>query len=244
MSLQDRDYMDYASVEPVLPVGRRGDQFLGGWGIVNVLIAVNVAVFVLAAFFPAVAGFLYGDPARGRMGQADLVPHAVMKGQVWRLFTAQYLHSLDFIIHILFNMIALHFLGRPLERMWSARKFFVIYTLCGLFGNAFYVYLSYRGVIPRLMPAVGASGCVYGLLGIVAVLFPDAKLYIYFLFPVRIRTAAIFLAVLAFITVQTRGGNYGGEACHLAGLVFGVWWAAYGDRWWSSTEWGLFDRRR
>jgi hypothetical protein len=37
--------------------------------------------------------------------------------------------------------------------------------------------------------------------------------------------------------VIERGANYGGEACHLAGLAFGVWWALHGDEWWSNSDW-------
>ena len=91
---------------------------------------------------------------------------------------------------------------------------------------------------PR-QPAVGASGCIYGLLGIAAVLFPTAEVLIYFLFPVKIRTAAIVMGAIAFMSVVERGSNYGGEACHLAGLAFGVWWAMHGDEWWSHSEWAL-----
>jgi hypothetical protein len=139
-------------------------------------------------------------------------------------------------------MIALHFLGRPLEVRWSARRFFGIYSACGVFGNLFYTILGSQNWIDAGTPAVGASGSIYGLLGIVAVMFPQATVYIYFLFPIKIRTAAILLGLIAFFTVQTRGANYGGEACHLAGLVFGVWWALRGDAWWSSTEWRFWPK--
>ncbi len=160
-----------------------------------------------------------------------------MHGQVWRLFTAQYLHG--GLGHLFINMLVLHFLGRSLERMWSARKFLAIYTLCGLAGNIFYTILGSRGVIHPQMPAVGASGCIYGLLGIVAVLFPQATVYVYFLFPIKIRTAAYIFGGIALFSILERGDNYGGEACHLAGLVFGVWWAMKGDAWWASTRWRL-----
>jgi len=133
----------------------------------------------------------------------------------------------------------LHFLGRPLEQMWSTRKFFTIYTLCGVCGNVFYTILGWRGVIDPRLPAVGASGSIYGLLGIVAVLFPTALVYIYFLFPIRIRTAAIIFGGISLLSIIERGANYGGEACHLAGLAFGVWWAMKGESWWAKTEWRL-----
>lgn len=216
-----------------------------GWGrsIVTTLIVVNVVIFLLERLFPAVglflSGGLEGGPfgARYHYGIGELVAAKVMRGEVWRLITAQYLHAE--LMHIFVNMLVLHFLGRPLEQMWSARKFFTIYTLCGVFGNVFYTILAYRGVIDPRLPAIGASGSIYGLLGIVAVLFPTAMVYIYFLFPIRIRTAAMIFGGLSLFTIIQRGENYGGEACHLAGLVFGVWWAMKGEAWWGRTEWRM-----
>jgi len=122
---------------------------------------------------------------------------------------------------------------------WSPGKFFTIYTICGLCGNVFYTILGARGVIDPQTPAVGASGSIYGLLGIVAVLFPTATVYVYFLFPIRIRTAAFIFGGIALLSILRRGANYGGEACHLAGLAFGVWWAMKGDGWWATTQWSL-----
>ncbi len=226
MSWRDRDY-------------HRDDIFYGPnyagagrsrpWGgsIVTTLIVVNVAVYVLAQISQRLLDLIYSIGAM----QAE----AVLHGQLWRLITAQYLHGGTG--HLLLNMLGLHFLGRPLEQMWSAKKLFTIYTLCGLFGNVFYTILGARGVIPPEMPAVGASGSIYGLMGILAVLFPHATVYIQFLFPVRIRTAAFIFGGIALLSIIERGSNYGGEACHLAGLVFGVWWAMRGERWWGSTEW-------
>jgi membrane associated rhomboid family serine protease len=200
-----------------------------------------VAIYVLAALFDPVRQLLYGydertpfGMIRSNPGWAELRADAVIHGQIWRLITAQYLHA--GVGHLFINMLVLHFLGRPLERMWTARKFFVIYTLCGLAGNMFYTILGGLNVIEPWMPAVGASGCIYGLLGIVAVLFPTATVYVYFLFPIKIRTAAYIFAAIAFFSILTRGHNFGGEACHLAGLVFGVWWAMKGDRWWATTQ--------
>jgi membrane associated rhomboid family serine protease len=226
MSWYDRDY---AQAGPA-PWGRarpvRGSRLWGG-SIVSTLIAINVVVYVLGAFSPTLAEYLYGFG----MMQSE----AVMNGQVWRLITAQYLHGGTG--HLLLNMIGLHFLGRPLEQMWSARKFFVIYSVCGLIGNVFYTILGSRGVLDPRMPAVGASGSIYGLLGIVAVMFPHATVFLMFMFPMKIRTAALVFGGIAFLTVLERGPNYSGEACHLAGLLFGAWWAWKGDGWWQRTEW-------
>lgn len=220
MGWQDRDYAR-VSPRPIWSGQRRG--WLIGGSIVTTLLAVNVAVYVLGALSPDLHRWLYNLGA--------MQTQAVVHGQIWRLLTAQYLHAGTG--HLFINMLVLHFLGRSLERMWSPRKLFLVYTLCGLCGNIFYTILGVRGVIHPQMPAVGASGCIYGLLGIVAVLFPSATVYVYFLFPIKMRTAAFIFGGIAILTIIQRGANYGGEACHLAGLVFGVWWAMKGDAWWS-----------
>ena len=218
-------------------------MFSSGRSIVTTLIIVNVVVFAVGALFPPVGRLLSGHQeltpfgVRQVPGLAELRADAVMHGQIWRLVTAQYLHAGTW--HLFINMLVLHFLGRPLERMWPARRLFTISTLCGLAGNIFYTVLGASGVIPTWMPAVGASGCIYGMLGIVAVLFPSATVYVYFLFPIKIRTAAYIFGGIAVLSIVTRGHNFGGEACHLAGLVFGVWWAMKGDAWWASTQWRM-----
>ncbi len=210
-----------------------GSSRLIGGSIVTTLIAVNVGVYVLATMIsPSQLG-----PAIYEWGV--LQAKAVMHGEVWRLITTQYLHDPSGFGHIFINMLGLHFLGRPLERMWSAKKFFWVYTVAGLAGSIFFTILGSLGWINPYMPAVGASGCLFGILGIVAVLFPTATVYIYFLFPLKIRTAAMLFGAYAVMKVLSQGANYGGEACHLAGLVFGVWWAKKGDMWWSTTEWRI-----
>lgn len=242
MGWQDREYARGRQSTVGAFRAHRGSRFpLVGGSIVTTLIVINVAVFVLEEFFPSVALLLSGGAVRGRFGVefqhgiAEMWAKGVLGGQVWRLVTAQYLHAGTG--HLFINMLVLHFLGRPIERMWSVRKFFWVYTLCGISGNVFYTILGAKGVIHPDMPAVGASGSIYGLLGIAAVLFPHATVYVYFLFPIKIRTAAMIFGGIAFFSIVQRGDNYGGEACHLAGLGFGVWWAMKGDGWWSSSTW-------
>ncbi len=227
MGWQDRDY---ASTPPRRPTWGGPAPFSGGvQSIVTKIIIANVIVYVVPRLFVSLFEpvYVYGQMQAG----------AVLHGQIWRLFTAQYLHAGTW--HIFVNMLGLHFLGRPLERMWSPRKFFTIYTLCGLAGNIFFTILGARGIIDPMAPAVGASGCIYGLLGVVAVMFPHATVYVYFLIPIKIRTATYIFGGIAILTILERGSNFGGEACHLAGLALGVWWAMKGEAWWARSEWRL-----
>jgi membrane associated rhomboid family serine protease len=241
MGWQDRDYARQdggpGGYGPL--IGRRRSRHSS---IVRTLIIVNVVVFVLCYMTP-LGPYIRGTGPQyeltpmgpvvspGQPGWCEMITSKVMHGQVWRLVTSQYLHA-SRIVHILFNMIGLLFLGPPLEQRWGARKFLAVYTLAGISGNLLLMAAGLVGWIHPDIPAVGASGCILGLLGAAAVLFPQAEVYIYFLFPVKIRTVAVVFTLMYAYNVYQQGANYGGDLCHLAGLGFGVWYARWGDRWW------------
>lgn len=154
----------------------------------------------------------------------------VIRGQVWRLVTFTYLHSQTDLLHLLFNMIGLFFLGMPLERHMGTRRFFIFYTVAGLVAAAVYFLITAAGWLDPRIPIVGASGGVLGILGACAVLFPAMRIILVF-FPVPIRAAALIFGVLYVFNLGTRGINAGGDACHLAGLAFGVLYGYRGRGW-------------
>ncbi len=250
MGWQDREYAKEEGTGGSYGgyAAKRGSDYLIGGSIITTLLIANVVVFFLVQMGPLrfadqgyVVQTMHGNlPAR--FGWWDLVPALVLQGQVWRLFTAQYMHA--GLGHLLFNMFGLYFLGNLIARQMSPWRFFWVYTACGLAGNVFYVFLAMTGAIHPYMPAVGASGCIYGLLGMVGYWFPNLTLLVFGIIPMRARTLAIVLGVIAFMSVQTRGTNYGGEAAHLAGLVFGLWWAAWGQNWWTGTRWAFAPKRQ
>jgi len=138
--------------------------------------------------------------------------------QVWRLITYQFLHA-D-IIHILFNMLGLYFLGPTLERHWGSKKFLIFYLSCGVAGGLFYTSLVTLKFLWSV-PMVGASGAILGMLAACAILFPQFVVFI-IVFPVPIRVAAVGLTIMYFFFVITRGANAGGHAAHLAGMAAGA----------------------
>jgi len=207
--------------------------------MVTTLIVINVAVFMLCNIT---------ENARlgVRSGQSSIITSPVFQwlvmmtpyvlhGQVWRIITAQFLHW-DFG-HIFMNMLALHFLGRSLEAEWGAKRFLVIYLIAGTLGMFFYMALTAIGWLPVVGVLAGASGCILGLLGACAVRYPHATVYLYFLFPIKIRTVAILFGAWYAFNLWKVGNNAGGDACHLAGLMFGSWWAWRGENWWNRSGW-------
>ena len=75
---------------------------------------------------------------------------------VWQLVTYMFVHSLDSFYHIIFNMIALFFVGRHLENEMGSTEFLVFYLTCGL-GAGLVSYAIGASV-------VGASGAVFAAL--------------------------------------------------------------------------------
>lgn len=223
MGWQDREYAQ--------PPGFGGSPF-GGEGlrhmrdkIVTTLIIANVVVFVLTS----VTGG--PDPLRSGLFQAmALHTPSVLHGQVWRLITAQYLHWSGG--HLFMNMLGLYFLGKPLVQEWGTKQFLAVYTIAGLVGNLFFVTLTAIGWLAPESIAAGASGCVLGLLGAAAVRYPHAQVWIFFMFPLRIRTAALIFAGFYALNLISRGPNAGGDACHIAGMLVGALWAFRGADWW------------
>jgi membrane associated rhomboid family serine protease len=225
---QDRDY---ATPTTTGFGGMYGGFINRSRSVVTILIIANVFVFVLCIVGAPRSGQFQGHILGSKLFQFGLMETTlvVKHGQVWRIVTSDYLHW--GMWHLLLNMLGLYFLGRPLEQLWGGKKFFWVYTAAGILSSLFYMSLNLIGFLPG-GPAAGASGCVLALLGAGAVLFPHAELLVYGIFPVKMRTLAIVLACVYVLNIYQKGDNAGGDACHLAGLAFGVWWSLKGDAWW------------
>jgi rhomboid protease GluP len=87
---------------------------------------------------------------------------AILDGEVWRLFTAMFLHI--GVVHLLFNLYALFILGPLVEGYLGHLRFLGIYVLSGLFGS-----IASFAFSPAL--SAGASGAIFGLVGAVTVYF-------------------------------------------------------------------------
>ncbi|MBA7693383.1 Rhomboid protease GlpG [subsurface metagenome] len=211
MGLYDRDYTqaDYRSQPRYAPRMRMAFPRLTP--AVKWLLIINAAVFfvqILGADTLLVDWFAV-YPRTGGMAL-----------QIWRLITYQFLHG--GIIHILFNMLWLFFLGPTLERHWGSRKFLIFYLGCGAAGGLFYVLLVAINFLPAA-PMIGASGAILGVVAACAILFPQIVVY---LFPlpvaIPIRVAALAGIVIFILFLVTRSANAGGHAAHLAGMAAGA----------------------
>ena len=89
--------------------------------VVRWLLIINISIFLLSLIPP------FGNALLNWFAVAPKPWYKAI--QLWRIITYQFLHDPVWIWHIFFNMIALFFLGPPLERYWGSRKFLPFWTV-------------------------------------------------------------------------------------------------------------------
>jgi rhomboid family protein len=198
------------------PASRYSSSFSFGPGplspILKMLIAANVAMFLLTTFVPSIVPILGLVPA-----------YVIREFRVWQLASYMFLHG--GLLHILFNMLALWMFGAELERMWGSREFLKFYFVTGVGAGALTVLFSLLpfGFAQQLqyVTIIGASGAIYALLLAYALSFPDRPIYMYFVFPIPAKIFVLIMGAIAFYSsiVETGGGV--ANATHLGGLVIG-----------------------
>lgn len=202
-----------------------------------VLIAINVGVF----FFEVAQGQAMGafiarwgatpfelTHFRDLVGPAQTLPLNHVEGPTPLLITAltsMFLHG--GWLHLLMNMHFLWLFGNNVEDYLGHIRFLIFYLLWGFFGLALHVLVDWRSIIP----VVGASGAISGVLGAYLVLYPRARvtsLLFLGIFIQFIEVPALVL-ILVWTGMQVLGGISsiqqlgGGTAywAHVGGLAAG-----------------------
>lgn len=132
------------------------------------LVAYAILGLTIAVFLLQLAGqsLLEGDYA---VALGAKVNEAIRAGQWWRLLTPVLLHGS--VLHIAFNMMALHSLGPGLEGHYGHGRFLALYLL-GAFGGNVLSFLFSEGA------SVGASTAIFGLFAAEAVfLYVNGSLF-------------------------------------------------------------------
>lgn len=184
--------------------------------VVKWLLIINVSIFMVSIFIRSLGFFL--------IDWFSVHPETVGKTlQLWRLITYQFLHDINGFRHIFVNMLALFFFGPMLEKFWGSKRFLIFYLVCGAMGGILYPILAHAGWLGKGQ-LIGASGSVLGMLAAGAILFPNLRVYVMGIFPIKLMVLAIIFAGISVITLlrPDQFGNAGGQAAHLGGMVAGA----------------------
>ncbi len=127
-----------------------------------------------------------------------------LDGAWWQVITSGFTHVQP--LHIGLNMLALWFIGPPLERILGRTRFLAIYLLSLLAGSATVLWLS-----PGAQSTLGASGAIFGLLGALLVLTIRTK--------GDLRNVLTWLAINLVATFYISGISW---QAHIGGLIGGL----------------------
>jgi membrane associated rhomboid family serine protease len=182
------------------------------------IVVIVLAVFALQYLTAAFRGFVLTSPIVFELGFISAVPPPL--SGVYTIFTSMFVHA-NFL-HVLFNMIALLFIGSLLERRMTSPRFLLLYLVTGVLATLVFLLANYD----KVALLVGASGAISGILGALARLYPYDRLMMFFGF-IPIPSPAwmvvvIFLVIQVFISFTS--ATIAWEA-HLGGALAGYFLA-------------------
>lgn len=178
--------------------------------IIAMCVAVHVLVLILVYRFPAAAQLVLQNGA--------LIPGYVLH-KPWTILTMAFLHDINSIMHIVFNMIALASIGPWLERVIGSRRFYLLYLISGVCGSVLFCVWQWVAGDP-MVPAIGASGAIMGVVVAFGFVFPEVELRVMMVAPLKAKN--IVWAAIAVDAVMFALDVPIAYAVHAGGMI-GAW---------------------
>jgi membrane associated rhomboid family serine protease len=176
-----------------------------GYFITPILIYLNITLFIIMML--AGLGFMTFKGSDLLMWGANYRP-STLDGEWWRLLTSTFLHG--GLMHLLFNMYGLLFVGMFLEPVLGKKKFLVSYLVTGILASVASLWWYDANI------SVGASGAIFGMYGLflafmlTKIFHPDFS-------------KSFLLSTVVFVGFNLLMGLTGGidNAAHIGGLISG-----------------------
>ncbi len=212
MGIYDRGYMGPGEDSPY------GTEYRRRFTAVSTLIIINIAVWVLWQFAR------HGTELHEFMDTHFMMwPRGVLENyHVHTLLTAAFSHIE--IMHLLFNMLFLWFLGTDVEQIYGYRNFIVLYVFAGVFASAADVALDVARLgeeVALAPPALGASGAIMGIAVVAAIFDPDRIINIYGIIPIKLKWLVAIYVLVDLVAALDNRKDHIGHVAHLAGALAG-----------------------
>lgn len=172
----------------------QGSSPIAAW----LLIAVNLVIYLIRVINPEII-FDLGLLSEGFWDRYwTLVSHMFIHRDIW---------------HILANMITLYFFGSYLNRLLGTTKFLIVYFAGGILGGLIFLLLPPT----ELTIAIGASGAIFALGGVLAVMRPRLRVIV---FPIPV-PLPLWIAIIGIFAIFSFLPNVAWQA-HSGGLALGL----------------------
>ncbi len=141
----------------------------------TIIIALNVILFIIFTLLLKLGVITLDSIA--------IKPSNILQGKyLWTFLTSMFMHANFF--HLFVNMFSMFFIGSLIEKIIGKRRFVKFYLVAGIFAGLLFVLAAYYlgGSIlgarvfgsPNVF-GVGASGALFGLVGLLAILLPKKE---------------------------------------------------------------------
>jgi len=200
----------------VYPNKRR--NFFKNFSVNTSLILINLVCFVLFTILLSLKIVSIDSIA--------IKPLNILEGKyLWTFLTSMFMHAGFF--HIFANMLSLFFIGSLVEKILGAKRYLYFYLLSGLFASLLFVFSGLIFSNDLNAYAVGASGALFGLIGLLMFLTPNLQVYVMFIpIPIKMKYAAPGMLVVLWL-ISVAGNIPIGNTAHFGGLICGLVYGFY-----------------
>jgi len=196
----------------VYPIPIKKKRFNFDFSLTIWLIIVTVALSIIFFFLPR--------------DYYALHPLSVLSGKaLWTFITSIFAHA--GIFHLFVNMFSLFFVGSLVEKLLGRKRYLGFYLIAGIFAGLLFVVSTF--IFPNDMNsfAVGASGALFGLIGLLIILTPNLRVYMMFIpIPIKMKYAAPGILLVLWL-ISVAGDVPIGNTAHLGGLIAGLFYGVY-----------------
>ncbi|XZE18537.1 rhomboid family intramembrane serine protease [Pirellulaceae bacterium SH449] len=204
--------------------------------VTHTLLAINIVVFCLQWLYPQITygwsvvprelitGIDLVEPVTIAIeGNYVTIPQAPGPSFIWfTLLSSMFMHG--GLGHIVGNMLYLWIFGNNVEQRFGHFRFLIFYLVSGLVGSIAQIVVSPGSVIPML----GASGAISGVMGAYLMLFPHNRINVIFFFQIITVPAIVVLGMWGITQFLGGWGSLGSKAggvaylAHIGGFVAGA----------------------
>jgi membrane associated rhomboid family serine protease len=164
------------------------------------------------------------DPSGQTAGSIDLQPTPIPA--LFTLITSMFMHG--GLAHLLGNMLYLHIFGDNIEDRIGHGRYLVFYLLCGVLAGLAHVATTVVLKSNPLIPALGASGAISGVLSGYLVLFPHRRVRVIWFYQMMEVPAIMAIGIWFLFQLISGLGMLGGEGggvaygAHIGGFLAGL----------------------
>lgn len=193
-------------------------SFFKGLGINTKLIILNVLlffVFIILIYFNVL-----------NWDYVAIKPSSIFAGKyLWTFLTSMFMHAGFF--HLFVNMLSLFFVGGLIEKILGSKRYLYFYLFSGIFASLIFVLSGLFFQADFNSYAVGASGALFGLIGLLMFLTPNLPVYVMFIpIPIKMKYAAPGMLIILWL-ISIAGNIPIGNSAHLGGLIAGLVYGFY-----------------